>query len=245
MAKSRCRRLSMADAVPIVSSDYTLSNDAAQMLEQPRWRRHTRFTKRAAAISLGAALLLLLLVMVALLPLLISPHQLTCSDPLKNKSETCANFVEMKSPCNKELWVGVLKDAFSPDDVCPNSTRFIDVRGGQLQVSASHTGALPACSETWGRRFHPASSINPVIHPHGSERDGSCALAVSFISKVPPNAPAYPLAHRGALNFTLTLGQACGRLVLRWNGVYDGRGGEWPQGQVSQPSACDNFWIYR
>lgn len=159
----------------------------------------------------------------------------SCDDPAQSKGATCASFVPL-SNCSTEQWQGKLRDLFSPDDTCPRSTRYVDVRDGALEVSASNTDA--ECNSTWGRRFDPHTSVDPVIVGSG------CSRQVSFLSKVPSSTPEHALAERGALNFTLTLGTACGRKVLRWNGVYDGQGGEWPPGHTSGPTACDNFWLF-
>ena len=39
--------------------------------------------------------------------------------------------------------------------------------------------------------------------------------------------PAYPDAARGALNFTLEWGTVHGTPVIRWSGMYNGKGGTW------------------
>ena len=121
--------------------------------------------------------------------------------------------------------------------------RFIDRAGSDdsaLQVSGV------TCNETWGRRFDPHTPVNPIITsplaPDG--QDTLCVRHVDFVSKFPTGDPSYPLA-AGALNFTLTLGTSCGgHRVLKFNGVYNGEGGEWPLNHTSLPSECDNLWLY-
>ena len=162
-----------------------------------------------------------------------------------SKEQSCATFVELAhGEClDESMWAGRLVDLFSPDDTaCAFSYRYIDLGGkGELQVSANGTGA--DCSSSWGRKFNASSTVNPVLSP--PLVPGACNRTVSFLSKLSPSDAAYPLALDGALNFTLTLGKACGnRTVLRWNGVYDGRGGEFPPGQQAPASPCDNFWAY-
>ena len=49
--------------------------------------------------------------------------------------------------------------------------------------------------------------------------------SLSFISKVPPEAPPYADAQNGALNFTATMGKAFGRKVLKLNTLYNDSGG--------------------
>ena len=133
---------------------------------------------------------------------------------------------------------------FSPDDTCPNSTRYIDPSSGEsngttLQVSAS--GTDENCNSTWGRRFNATSSVNPILSRVDGQ--GPCVRATSFVSKIPPDDPLYQDAQAGALNFTLKLGDVNGTKVNMWNGVYDGQGGE-VNGEEAPPSDCDNFWLY-
>ena len=72
------------------------------------------------------------------------------------KGQACGLF-QPSSSCTAYSWVGVYSDAFSPDDTCPLSKRFIQIgRGsncygedGLLHTSASDTDA--GCTSTWGR----------------------------------------------------------------------------------------------
>mmetsp|Transcript_110939 Transcript_110939/g.324510 ORF Transcript_110939/g.324510 Transcript_110939/m.324510 type:complete len:160 (-) Transcript_110939:102-581(-) len=130
-----------------------------------------------------------------------------------------------------EAWCGEYIDLFSPDDKNPDSRRFIDLRDGELQVSADTGG------EQWGRRFHPEGLVNPVLA--ATDVPGVCKT--SFLSKVPKDAPIYEDVLNGALDFTLTLGMAFGTKVIKWSGVYDGKGGKLGDETVP-PSDCDNFW---
>ena len=134
------------------------------------------------------------------------------------------------------IWIGTYRDLFSPDDTNPDSRRFIDLVGNEMRISAD-TG-----SEQWGKRFNEATSVNPLLEPVPL----SCSLVrltVSFLSKVPLDAPVRAEAEAGALNFTVTVGEACGFPgVLMWNGLYDGKGGSFG-GQDVPASDCDNFWI--
>lgn len=131
-------------------------------------------------------------------------------------------------------WTGVYIDLFSPDDKNPASRRFVDLdaASGELQVSADTGG------EQWGRRFDPNTEVNPILATTGYS---PAARTTSFISKVPLDAPVRAEAEAGALNFTLTLGMACGKKVIKWNGLYNGQGGPFG-GNVVPPTDCDNFW---
>ncbi|CAK0875654.1 unnamed protein product [Prorocentrum cordatum] len=151
------------------------------------------------------------------------------------KHDLCASFTQA-SECSDESWTGQLTDLFLPDDTCEASRRYIDARGGALEVSASGVGAH--CNETWGRRFDPETHVNPVLEGAGCERQ------TSFASKVPRSDPLWPDVQKGALNFTLKLGTAGGCRVIMWNGPspYNGRGGDLG-GRAVPPSSCDNFWL--
>ena len=161
------------------------------------------------------------------------------------KAIWCSSFtVADADDCSDLQWEGILKDMFSPDDTCPNSTRYIDARQGDgnsiaLEISAS--GTDDNCNSTWGRRFDPTTTVNPVISRITGA--GPCVRSTSFVSKVPPDDPLYADAQAGALNFTLKLGTVNGTKVNMWNGVYNGQGGDM-NGQYSPPSDCDNFWRY-
>jgi len=48
---------------------------------------------------------------------------------------------------------------------------------------------------------------------------------ISFLSLVPTDDPFYDDVKAGALDFTLVLGTAFGKRVIKWNGFYDGKGG--------------------
>ena len=165
------------------------------------------------------------------------------------KNQSCARFMSL-SVCDEKSWVGLFRDIFSPDDQgCPHSLRYIDFNyeTKQLQVSASGTGS--DCKQTWGRRFNHTTPVNPIVAV--SPRD-QCQGEISFLSKVPKDAPVRPFAELGALNFTLSLGcngtQTCEgpTQVIRWNGMYNGKGGPWLDGKGAvvqvPPSKCDNFW---
>lgn len=154
-----------------------------------------------------------------------------------NITAYCDDFVAF-TECTEANWTGVLVDLFSPDDTCPESTRYVDWRDDQLEVSASGTDTN--CTSTWGRRFNATTSVNPVL---ASTSDYPCVRTTSFVSKVPPDDPLYADAQDGALNFTLILGTTFGQKVNMWNGVYDGLGGD-VDGVYVPPSACNNFWLY-
>ena len=150
------------------------------------------------------------------------------------KEDYAAAFIPSDS-CTEADWVGTLVDMFSPDDKNPNSRRFIDLdeESGELQVSAD-TGC-----EKWGRRFDKGTSVNPVL----TATENSAVRKTSFLSKVPPDAPIHAEAQAGALNFSLVMGDAFGEKVIKWNGLYDGKGGTFG-GNIVPPSDCDNFWRY-
>mmetsp|Transcript_28216 Transcript_28216/g.51955 ORF Transcript_28216/g.51955 Transcript_28216/m.51955 type:complete len:553 (-) Transcript_28216:64-1722(-) len=152
----------------------------------------------------------------------------------KTKEDYAAAFVPMES-CTDEDWLGTLLDLFSPDDTNPLSRRFIDYNSeaGEFQVSADTGG------EKWGRRFDTSTPVNPTL----TATDAPNTKKTSFFSKVPEDAPIYADAKAGALDFTLTLGLAFGQKVLKWNGLYDGKGGSFG-GDMVPPSDCDNFWRF-
>jgi len=152
----------------------------------------------------------------------------------KTKEEYADAFIPEKL-CTDADWQGTLIDMFSPDDTNPDSRRFLDFaeEAGELQVSADTGG------EKWGRRFDKTTSVNPVLAP----TEKSCVRKTSFLSKVPPEAPVYEEAMDGALDFTLELGTAFGEKVIKWNGLYDGKGGKFG-GNTVPASDSDNFWRY-
>ena len=176
-----------------------------------------------------------------ILMLCLSLINLKATDATTNHTlqEYCTDFAASGVAYCSDVasWEGVLKDLFSPDDTCPQSTRYVDLREGDLEVSASNTDNN--CNSTWGRRYDPTTTVNPVLIPGIMP----CMRNVSFISKVPVGNPLYNDAQAGALNFTLTLGVAFGDKVYRWNGVYNGQGGT-VSGNVVGASACDNFWLF-
>jgi hypothetical protein len=63
------------------------------------------------------------------------------------------------------------------------------------------------------------------------------------VTKVPPDSPLYVDAQNGALNFTVILSTVSGEKMIKWNGVYNGQGGD-IDGVYAPPSDCDNFWKY-
>ncbi|KAK3268492.1 hypothetical protein CYMTET_23011 [Cymbomonas tetramitiformis] len=171
-----------------------------------------------------------------------SLQTLSISEP--TLKEYCAAF----EPNATNLWTGTLKDLFSPDDACPLSTRFIDgAIATTLHISASHTGVT--CSESWGKRFFPNGTVDPVIYDMLPDL---VHAKVSFESKVPKDAPQRKFVDAGALDFSLTLGKvtfgSVERAVIKWNGMYDGKGGPWLDGNGKEfqvpPDACNNFWLY-
>ena len=178
-----------------------------------------------------------LLVMVAL----IFFRPAAADDPLPvtlSKETDCDDFV-MLDDCDTASWEGVLRDLFSPDDTCPNSTRYIDFHDWELEISGSDTDLN--CNSTWGRRYNETTTVNPTLEVVPGE--SPCVRTTSFASKVPEGDPLYAEAQAGALNFTLKLGMSVGSKVVMFNGVYDGQGGD-INGVYVPPSDCDNFWLY-
>jgi len=151
--------------------------------------------------------------------------------------EYCNALAQPRS-CSLADWVGRYRDVFSPDDKCPESTRYITLADGKLHVSASHTDA--GCTSTWGTKFDPSTTVDPIITIDPTASSG-CTAKVSFFSKVPANAPVYADAEAGALEFTLKLGAAFDQTHITWNGLYDGKGGLY-DGRYAPPNACDNVW---
>jgi hypothetical protein len=146
------------------------------------------------------------------------------------------SFVPREGEVAEADWLGELVDLFSPDDTNPDSRRYVDLIDGALSVSAK-TG-----DEEWGRKFHPEGAVNPTLEA----TDKQCERKTKFDSKIPADAPEAIKAEvaAGALTFTLVMGTALGKKVLKWNGLYDGKGGYFtPAGDVPA-SDCDNFWEY-
>ena len=166
---------------------------------------------------------------------------LACADAAApTKAEYCASFEAARDAPSAAAWTGVLVDLFSPDDAaCAASRRYVDLApdAATLHVSASGTDAN--CSQTWGRRFNATTTVDPTLSP----TPNASVRTTSFVSKVPPDSPLYADAQAGALDFTLVVGAALGSRVIKWNGVYDGEGGD-VGGETMPPSDCDNFWQY-
>jgi len=159
----------------------------------------------------------------------------------RTKEEYAVAFLPAAYP-GRWMWRGVYVDMFSPDDTNPFSRRYIDFdeASGELQISAD-TGA-----EKWGRRFDKTTSVNPILTSFGfakmnPTKGSPNSLKTSFLSKVPKDAPEYAEAQDGALNFTLTMGTAFGKKVIKWNGLYDGKGGKFA-GEDVPPTKFGNFW---
>lgn len=95
-------------------------------------------------------------------------------EPAASIAEYEAAFKPVESATQAD-WCGVFLDLFSPDDKNPESRRFVDLEGGNLQVSAD-TG-----TEKWGRRFDPSTTVNPVLVATAMPHERK----TSFRSKVP------------------------------------------------------------
>jgi len=151
--------------------------------------------------------------------------------------EFMKSFVPKEGAVEAAEWVGEYKDLFSPDDKNPDSRRFIDEIDGALSISAD-TG-----TEKWGKKFEPEGTVNPVL----AETEKPCERKTNFESKIPADAPEEVKTQvaNGALSFTVTLGTALGKKVLKWPGLYDGKGGPFmPAGGDVPASDCDNFWEF-
>ena len=160
----------------------------------------------------------------------------------KTNAEWLTEFEPWAGALSEKQWTGTLVDLFSPDymtadrlpwDTNPQSRRFIDLREGELQVSEDLGDGSRA-----GRRFFANTTANPVLEVMAAPN----ARSLSFISKVPPEAPPYADAQAGALNFTAVMGRAFGRRVLKLNTLYNGTGGPFV-GFVAPPDEY-NFWLY-
>ena len=130
---------------------------------------------------------------------------------------------------------------FSPDyksaerlpwDMNPKSRRFVDLRDGELQIS----GDLGDGSR-WGRRFD-RKATSPVL----TETETPALRMTNFIVNVPPDAPVFPDAQKGALEFKVTLGEVDGTKVLKWSSLYAGKGGSFG-GYKCPKGDCDNFMV--
>ena len=100
--------------------------------------------------------------------------------------EFCDALTKPALGCSAEDWVGKMRDVFSPDDTCPESTRYVSLVGGKLHVSASHTD--DGCTSTWGIKYDPTTTVDPIITLDEAD---ACTGKVSFRSKVGPDAPIY------------------------------------------------------
>ena len=143
-------------------------------------------------------------------------------------------------------WEGTYVDVFSPDynkeertpwDTNPNSRRFVDMIGEKLCISGDHaTGQADA---RWGKRFL-STSQSPVLVP-SDETGGKCT--VSFLCKVPEDAPIYADAKNGAFEFIVELGVIHGRKTLKWSTIYQGKGGKIGANEFPADDAAENFWV--
>merc|ERR1719401_1628692 len=108
---------------------------------------------------------------------------------------------------------------------------------GKLCISAD-TG-----SEKWGKKFNPDGSVNPQLEA----TDKPSQRKTNFVSKIPSDAPEElkKQVDNGALTFTVVMGTSQGKKVLKFNGLYDGKGGPFlPAGGDAPATDCDNFWEY-
>ena len=161
----------------------------------------------------------------------------------KPSSEWVSAFVPWEGTSTDADWAGALVDLYSPDymsaerkpwDTNPRSRRFVDLNGGELQVSEDTADGYQS-----GRRFFPDTAANPTLKPIAGVPN---ARSMSFKSKIPPDAPPYKDAQNGALDFTGELGTAFGRKVIKLNTLYNGKGGPFV-GFVAPPGEY-NFWVY-
>lgn len=81
-------------------------------------------------------------------------------------------------------------------------------------------------TSVWGKKWDQNSTVDPQI----TNITGNTGKT-SFESKVPQDDPNRKNVDNGALNFTVTYGMVTEgnmtRKVMRWNGMYDGKGGPW------------------
>ena len=146
-----------------------------------------------------------------------------------------------------EAWCGTLVDCFSPDydtaerrpwEKETRSRRFVDDLEGTLCISGDHG---PGALGRWGRRFDPASAVNPTLAPLAG--CGASTRVASYLSKVPADAPVRADAEAGALEFLVTLGTIEGVKCLRWSTTYKGKGGKFGA-HTFPPDEAENFWVY-
>jgi len=156
-----------------------------------------------------------------------------------NKQNYCKDFVEAIG-INDKSWVGKSVDLFSPDsfdDPNAKSYRYIDWTNGELELSGKNG------KQTWGRRFEPNGSVNPTLVR--VTNGVASSRMTNFESKVGSDASSEVKEEvkNGALEFTVSLGHVNGKRVLKWNGMYNGKGGKF-DGDMKPASDCDNFWQY-
>jgi hypothetical protein len=97
----------------------------------------------------------------------------------------------------------------------------------------------------WGKKWNKNTTVDPQI-TNITKNVGK----TSFESKITSDDPNRKNVDNGALNFTVTYGMVTmenmTKKVMRWNGMYDGKGGPWINDKNvtihMEASACNNFW---
>jgi len=136
------------------------------------------------------------------------------------------------SSCSLASWVGTYHDLFTPAGECQSPYRSIEWTNGELFVH--HESCHQWQDGSWA--YDAANAAKLKITP------GSCTATVSFAAQYPSSSPYHAEAQAGAFDYTLTLGSFRGAKMVRWSGLFDGKGGTFSGKQVAA-STCDNFWL--
>ena len=152
-------------------------------------------------------------------------------DDLSPMCDTSYNGFQAAASCSLASWVGTYHDLFTPSGECKTPYRSINWTNGELFVD--HQQCDQWEGGTWA--YDASNKSFLVISP------GSCTATVSFANQH-TTGPYSSDAAAGAFNFTLTLGSFRGAKMVRWTGMYDGKGGPFGSETVA-PSVCDNFWL--
>eukprot|EP00930_Biecheleria_cincta_P073837 TRINITY_DN61115_c0_g1_i1.p1 TRINITY_DN61115_c0_g1~~TRINITY_DN61115_c0_g1_i1.p1 ORF type:complete len:207 (+),score=20.39 TRINITY_DN61115_c0_g1_i1:220-840(+) len=196
-------------------------------------------------VSFKTSISMLMTPSIVFFPVLMQGCGSSYSPPTGDKASYCANFKE-SSDCSLTGWLASWTDLFSPDDQphgkCQHlPLRYIDSESSRTMSFSGKT----VCGDTWGKRFNASTPVHPVLTVDATD---ACRGKVDFSSKVPADAPAQEYVRNGALQFTIIQGRVNGTRVLKFNGLYDGRGGPWLNDEgkhVQVPTSdCDNIWAY-
>ena len=154
-------------------------------------------------------------------------------DDIAPLCDTSYNGFQAAESCSLASWVGAYHDLFTPEGECAAPYRKILWDNGELYVE--HAACDGWSDGTW--TFDATQNAKLVL-----SSPGSCTATVSFADQYSTSSSLYADAQQGAFNFTVTLGSFRGAKMVRWSGLYNGKGGM--LGNSSVPAdTCDNFWL--